>query len=660
MIKQITKTIYLLTKVGNGMYNNTLTYLIIDDSGSILIEPGNLSDFKQIYDDLKSLIDPKTIRYVVISHPDPDLTASLPLFDKLLGTYEVITEWRTKGVLSSYDLNLSFYLTKENHNQIKLESGRELLFIPTPFAHYAGSFMTYDKLSRILFSGDIFGAIYHPSKIFADDDYIEPMSIFHENYMPSSDFLRPVMKQLLNMDIKLIAPQHGALIKNGMIEKVILYLHNLDFYNTIKPYITNTTDIEEIDFYSRLVQVVIRLRQIFSDQEILEVFENTKIQLSLKPVKIDTELKHYPLWHRFFDIIYAKKGDSWLNALETLVSRISRVYKLDQPQIYQLRLRELEEMNKSFEKKVDVLQSSMEDLSAEISNSQDQLLRCPITDLYRKEMARRYIKENIAQLINKAYLINIDIDQIMGINQEFSSQTGDDTLLMLKYILSNNLESHELLFRGQGASFLLLVQSDQEKLIVQRAEFFRNLVSKSDQFVKQITISMGLIALKAEGNIHPSQLVNDWFALVESRLQMAKKVTNGTIVYNEIDDTVFYKNNLLLVDEEQVNINLITQYMEHEGYRVYHALNPFEAVKIIERHRIDIIISEINLAKLDGFALKKNLNDQTKYANIPFIFLSHMKNESLIERANRLNVTFFLKKPFYMVELLGLVKRSIR
>ena len=83
-------------------------------------------------------------------------------------------------------------------------------------------------------------------------------------------------------------------------------------------------------------------------------------------------------------------------------------------------------------------------------------------------------------------------------------------------------------------------------------------------------------------------------------------------------------------------------------------------MKVIEQKTIDLIISEINLSKLDGFSLKKSLNKQMKYSKIPFIFISHMKNEALIERANLLHVNYFIKKPFYMVELLGLIRRSIR
>ena len=660
MIKKITNTIYLLKKDGKRNYHNTLSYLLVDQDDVVLIEPGNLSDFDDIYSDIKSIIDPKRINYMLLSHPDPDLTSSLPLFYDRLGQFKVITEWRTQNVLASYGLNLSFYLIKENHFGLRLKSGRQLIFMMTPFAHYAGAFMTYDQKSKILFSGDLFGAIHHSTKFYADEDYLEPMSIFHENYMPSSDFIRPIMKQLMDLDIQLIAPQHGALIHQEMIEKVILYLYNLDFYNTYKTYQDTNATHHEIDFVPRLVQIIIRLRQMFPDHDIMNVFKDTKINLSFDPIKIETDLKSYPLWHRFFEIIYAKKGDAWLNAIETLVTRLARVYQIDEPQIYQLRVRELQEKNREISKKMDDLQSSMKEMYESVSESKDQLLRCPITDLYRKDMLRKYLKDHMSQVINQGFLINLDIDQIIKINQDISNQTGDDTILMMKYLLSNELNDNELLFRGNGSSFLLFIQNEDEKRAFKRVEDIRNFVSKSEQFVMPLSISLGMVKLIDEENIHPDQLIGEWFSLVESRLKMAKMHANGTIIYNDQLEEVYYKNNLLLVDEEQVNINLITQYMEHAGYRVYHAINPIEAMKVIESHRIDLIISEINLSKLDGFALKKSINEQTKYANIPFIFLSHMKNESLIERANRLNVMYFLKKPFYMVELLGLVKRSIR
>lgn len=658
MIKQLTKNVYLITKGNLNLKINSLSYLIISGEEAVLIEPGSLIDFDDIYKDILSIIDPQLIKYIIITHPDPDLTSSLPLFEKKLGDFKIVTEWRTKEIIQFYGLRSEMYLIKENDYQIRLKSGRLFRFIMTPFLHHSGSFITYDQTDRILFSGDLFGGISSSNHLFADIDYVESMSIFHENYMPSSDFLRPIMKDLLDYDISLICPQHGKVIKDDFVRKSIVYLYHLDFYNTPKKIYNVSADPDKIDFKSHLIQVLIRLNQLYPKELIENTFIDSSIKVLWNPIDLETNLTGYSLWNRFFDVVYSKKGDKWLNALETLVNRVSMTYRISKPQIYDLRTRKLEEQNNEMTKKYSNLETSLNLMNDQISKTKDQLMRCPVTGLYNKEMASIYLQEHIDQ--DNGYLFSINIDQIIDINREFSTKQGDDTMNIFKYIINNQLEEDELFFRGSGSSFLLLKQKSNDKLVEKRAETIRNLVAKSDQFIEPISVSMGIVKLKIENMVHPVQQTNDWFYQVEAKLNLAKNMGPGSIVFKNVEKAVIYNNNILLVDEEQININLITRYLEDHSFRVYQARNPIDALMILDKFKIDFIISEINLSKLDGFSLKKSVNDNPKLANIPFIFLSHMKNEILIDRANRLKVDYFIKKPFYMTELLGLIERSIR
>lgn len=660
MYHKIRDNIYLISKEKTDNIIHCNAYLIVDKEEAILVEPGNVADFDVVFNDIKSIIDPKLINYVIISHPDPDLTASLPLFEKVLGDFKIITEWRTQEIIAFYNLKSSYYLIKENNHELKLKSGKIFRFIPTPFAHYSGSFITYDLSSEILFSGDLFGALSKEWKLYADDSYIESMSIFHENYMPSSDFIRPIMKDLLDYKIKYILPQHGSVLKGEMVSKSILYLYHLDFYNTPRQIDKPNNPSSEIDFLSRLVQVVIRLNQVFSSDDIKESFVGSPITVNFEPVNITSAISGYKLWHMFFDIIYAKRGDRWLNAVESLVNRISETYGIDKPNIYDLRLRKLKEQNKEITTKYSDLEESLRQTAEEYSKTKDLLTRCPITGLYNKDMAIQYIEDHYDDLINHGYLMNIDIDQIVHINQEYSNKVGDDMINVLKYVLNNDLKDNELLFKGKGSSLILLKQESSHNQIKKRAEDIRNTVSKSDQFIEKVTVSMGIIQLKPEEMVTKSQQINEWIHLLESRLEFAKSQGNGQIVFEEQKELIYYRNTILLVDEEQININLITKYFQEQSFKVIHAINPMMALDILEKQKVDLIISEINLSKLDGFSLKKSLNEKPYYAKLPFIFLSHIKNETLIDRANRLNVNYFLKKPFYMNELIGLVKRAIQ
>ena len=60
---------------------------------------------------------------------------------------------------------------------------------------------------------------------------------------------------------------------------------------------------------------------------------------------------------------------------------------------------------------------------------------------------------------------------------------------------------------------------------------------------------------------------------------------------------------------------------------------------------------------MDGFGLKRELNESKTFSNIPFIMVSHNKTVENIRRGNLLNVDLIIEKPIIPEELIGHVKR---
>ena len=59
-------------------------YLIKNGDESILIDPGSMLEFKETVRKVKSVIDMKSIKYIVLHHQDPDLVAAVPEIEKLI------------------------------------------------------------------------------------------------------------------------------------------------------------------------------------------------------------------------------------------------------------------------------------------------------------------------------------------------------------------------------------------------------------------------------------------------------------------------------------------------------------------------------------------------------------------------------------------------
>ncbi len=195
-------------------------YLIIDGSEAVLVDPGSVIDFPQVRDAVSSLIPLENIALIIAHHQDPDICGSLTEFNKSGVTVPVAMHWRTSLLVRYYGIQNEPYLVSENSWQWSFSSGRTLRFLPAPYCHCPGCIMTYDLQSGVLFSSDLFGSLDSSTELFAGPDYIEKMKAFHAHYMPSHEILSPVMRSLMPLDISMIAPQHGQVLRENITQHI--------------------------------------------------------------------------------------------------------------------------------------------------------------------------------------------------------------------------------------------------------------------------------------------------------------------------------------------------------------------------------------------------------------------------------------------------------
>ncbi|MGS0972353.1 MAG: response regulator [Candidatus Izemoplasmataceae bacterium] len=656
MIQDLGNGLYFISKKETHDKIHCNSYLIIEEDEAVLVEPGSMLDFDVILEEVKSLIDLNKITYVLLTHPDADLTSSMPMFERELGPYHIITEWRTKEILAFYGVHAPYYHIREHNFILKLSTERTLYFYMTPFAHYAGAFVTYDSKSKALLSGDLFGGYSKEWSLYANDDYIESMAMYHENYMPSSDFIRPVMKELSTLNIEMICPQHGSIIQKDLVKKSIDFLYRLDFYNSSNTVerIVNTN--RKYDYYNILTQMLVRLLNLYTEEEINSVFNHSSFNVTFSPPNVTSALTGYKLWNQFFDLIHKKKGDSWLNSLETLVNKITSIYHIKKPEAYINRYKQIEEKQKQANFESYLLQAKLDTLEHTYKQTIEEQNKCPITNLLNSTILKELLKE---EDLSNSGLLFIELDQIEEINRKYDKTVGDNTIKTLAYLVENDKNNTELLFRANSPGIILYIKQKSKEDLLSRASDIRNLINDSTSFIEHVTVGIGGVYFDDQLKTSKTT-IKTAFEQGYLRVELAHQLGTGEIIFEQTSTKDLFDFTALLVDEDEVNINMITKYFKAESINLLHAKNPIEAIEIIKNQKIHAIISEINLSKLDGFSLKQQLNKSLDYANIPFIFISHQKTHQLIDRANLLDVNFFLQKPFYPNELIGLIKRMMR
>jgi DNA-binding response OmpR family regulator len=119
------------------------------------------------------------------------------------------------------------------------------------------------------------------------------------------------------------------------------------------------------------------------------------------------------------------------------------------------------------------------------------------------------------------------------------------------------------------------------------------------------------------------------------------------------------KNNImkiLVVDDSKLTLKAIEHNLNVEGYETLVAEDGFRAIEIIQKQKIDLIISDIMMPNISGLAML-NLLKQFYFSNIPVILVSSLDKGDIVLRSLGLGAIDFITKPIDFKQLFTLIKK---
>lgn len=109
-------------------------------------------------------------------------------------------------------------------------------------------------------------------------------------------------------------------------------------------------------------------------------------------------------------------------------------------------------------------------------------------------------------------------------------------------------------------------------------------------------------------------------------------------------------SNILVVDDEKINIRLIENICKDEPlYKIIAAESGKQAIDIVKKQHIDLILLDIEMPEMDGFETLEKLREIT---DAPVIFVTAYKDYKFIERARQMGVEDYITKPFLPIVFL--------
>lgn len=117
------------------------------------------------------------------------------------------------------------------------------------------------------------------------------------------------------------------------------------------------------------------------------------------------------------------------------------------------------------------------------------------------------------------------------------------------------------------------------------------------------------------------------------------------------------KANILAVDDEPHVLRLIKANLESSGYRVLTAEDGEEAVNAVEREMPDLVLLDIMLPKMDGYAVCSRIRE---FSAVPVIMLTARSAQVDLVHGFEVGADDYLTKPFDVTELLMRVQAVLR
>lgn len=204
---------------GYSTYKGTTynAFLVIDEKVT-LFDTVKRSHMGELLRNIRAIIDPEKIDYIVVNHVEMDHSGSLPALMDIIQPEKVFcSPMGKKAILDHFHQEDWPFEVVKSGSEVSIGE-RTIQFIETRMLHWPDSMFSFLKEDGILFSSDAFGQHLASSERFDDEADLSVVMKESAKYYANILYLfAPLIKKLLaavaemNLDIKMIAPDHGVI-----------------------------------------------------------------------------------------------------------------------------------------------------------------------------------------------------------------------------------------------------------------------------------------------------------------------------------------------------------------------------------------------------------------------------------------------------------------
>ena len=277
-----------------------------------------------------------------------------------------------------------------------------------------------------------------------------------------------------------------------------------------------------------------------------------------------------------------------------------------------------------------------------LSPYRDRLYIDPVA---RPAYNRRYYEDMLKNSVMDAGVAVVDLDDFKLYNDAFGHQAGDLALEMFAKVAQQNIRKSDTLVRYGGDEFLIVMPNIPEQVLQRKMQLICSQIH--DALIPgypnmQVSVSIG--ATIAHDEPISSALER------ADRLMYRAKTRKNTVVMeheNEQAEEEVPKQKVLIVDDAEMNRAILTEILGNE-YEILEAENGRECMQLLQKYRtgISVILLDIVMPVMNGFAVLGEMARQGLIDDIPIIMISSADSDDVIRQAYELGVTDYISRPF--------------
>lgn len=198
------------------------SYLLMDEK-TVLFDTVDWSAGRQFLENIKHVLNGRTLDYMVINHMEPDHGASIEEIIIRYPKVKIISTEKSFLLMRQFGFEVDGRMEEVKEGDTKSFGKHLVTFVAAPMVHWPEAMVTFDTTNGVLFAADAFGSFGAlDGKLFNDEvnfdrDWIDDARRYYTNIVGKyGPHVQHLLKKAGTIDIKMICPLHGPIWRNDL------------------------------------------------------------------------------------------------------------------------------------------------------------------------------------------------------------------------------------------------------------------------------------------------------------------------------------------------------------------------------------------------------------------------------------------------------------